>query len=378
MSSFGQNPHLYLGKLFIKNFRNIHELDLTFGPRHNLFIGKNGHGKTNCLEAIAMASSLRPMQALQNSDLIKFNEHQAKIMAHFFSPQQLKIEVDIFPNGKKAKINERSLKNVSQLVKYTPLVSFIPAELNMVFGSAHLRRRAIDQIASSLFFEHLEAQKAYEKILLHRNRLLKNWPIDHRTLFTFTELLIKEGARIIFFRLKAIEHTLNIFAEKITTILGPNYTGNIRYFLRDRYINTHTESDLVSLLVREKAHVEQQEYKRNVTLFGPHLDDLIFEINGIDAKKFASRGQSRAIVLSFKLAQMIVMHQIRGLAPIIILDDIVSELDADSKTNLISAIYHLNTQVFFSTTELTNFGDLIPHDKIYHLDNGDIKAAIVD
>ncbi len=191
MSSFNEPTSHRLKSLFIKNFRNIAFAELGFGEGHHLFVGPNGQGKTNCLEAIAMACSLRPMQALQNVDLIKFQEEEAKISAEFFGHQRL--EIDIFPLGKKARLNEHPLRAAQELTKSISLVSFIPADLTMISGTSALRRRALDQASAALFFEHASAIRGYEKLLAHRNRLLKEWPVDKTLLKSFTDLLIKGG-----------------------------------------------------------------------------------------------------------------------------------------------------------------------------------------
>lgn len=375
MSSSGQSHNNFIESVFVKNFRNVRNAQVQFGKRNNLFIGPNGHGKTNCLEAIALACSLRPMQSLKNADLIHHAEAQAKIMAKFGGDVQAELEIDIFLEGKRAKLNKKPIKNTASLIKSYPLVTFIPAELSLVCGAQSLRRRVLDQAAASLFFEHILSLRAYEKLLLHRNRLLKDWPLDRATLKTFTDLLIEEGSKIIYLRLKTIEHMLQLFSMKIHEILGQGSVGNIRYQCQNHVITTYTLNDLRALLAKERSLSEPSELKRRITLFGPHLDDVIFEINGKNAKNFASRGQARAIVLSFKLAHMMAITKISGRAPIVILDDIVSELDQERKANLIDAINDLDAQAFFSTTDLMTFGRNNPCDEIFYIDNGEINSG---
>jgi len=359
----------YVHDIFIKMFRNINETRLSFGRGHNLLVGPNGHGKTNCLEAIALACSLRPMQSLKNLDLIKLDEPAATIVASFTDHRR--IEIEILPAGKRARLNDHAVRAAQTLAKSIALVSFIPAELSMIAGPSALRRRALDQACASLFFEHVAAFKAYEKVLFHRNRLLKDWPVDHATLKTFTELLIKEGAQVIAFRLKTIEALHERFSRHVRHILGLNQTGTLSYVMREQEIKNHTPCDLMAMLDQEHQMAREQEIRRKVTLFGPHLDDLNFYINGINAKRAASRGQSRALVLAFKLAQMLSILAIRGCAPIIILDDIVSELDHDVRFNLIETIKSLKTQAFFSATDVEAFASL-DADQIFSIHHGSV------
>jgi DNA replication and repair protein RecF len=130
--------------------------------------------------------------------------------------------------------------------------------------------------------------------------------------------------------------------------------------------------DLMALLTRAYEASLPAERRRRVTMFGPHLDDVNFIQNGVDAKNFASRGQTRALVFAFKMAQMMAIKEIRGHAPIIILDDIVSELDCAIKANLIETVARLKTQVFFATTDLATFGESLPIDRVFFVREGRI------
>lgn len=359
-----------MNELLIRNFRNISKLELSFSPAANLFIGPNGHGKTNCLEAVALALSLRPMQNLKNFDLIKFDEPQAFIEAKLSGAQQIDVEIDIFPHGKKAKLNHQTMRKASALATAVSLVSFIPAELSMVQGASGLRRRALDQAAFNLFFEHLATLKAYEKILGHRNKLLKSWPLDHASLKVFSDLLIEEGAQLIWYRQQAIELMNDLFDQKIKAILGARHSGAISYLQHDDIIKSQTIADLKARLTSQHDSLSQQEVRRKVTLWGPHLDDVMLMLDGHCAKKTASRGQSRAIVLAFKLAHMLAVEQVRGFAPIVVLDDIVSELDSVTKANLFEVIAALKTQSFFSATDLATFGSTFSHAHCFTLEHG--------
>lgn len=366
MSSFA------LQELHATNFRNINHLCLNVSPGLNLFIGDNGQGKTNVLEAIAIACSLRPMQSLSNSDLIQQHQAQAHIAATFCDHH---IAITILPTGKKARLNDVGVKSAQAVAKLRPVVSFIPQELTMISGCASLRRRALDQAAASLYFEHYAAVKAYEKTLHHRNRLLKSWPRDERTLASFTKLLIKEGAGIIYHRLKTIEALSEPFQERLSQILGTHQHATLSYTEGGNPLKYQTSADLCAVLSSRAQQCEQQEYHRKVTLFGPHLDDLSFNLNGLNARTHASRGQMRALVLAFKLAHMLAIFYIRQHAPVIILDDIISELDNTKKANLIELIAQLEVQAFFSATDLSAFQAILPKPELFEVEKGNIQRV---
>lgn len=345
----------YLTTLRARNFRNLRDTTLNFGPEINLIIGDNGQGKTNCLEAIALSCSLRPMQSLGNQDLIENAYPASHLHASFLGDNISEITIDILPRGKKAQLNHKTLKNAHQLSTVTPIVSFIPSELNLLCGSASLRRRAVDQATISLYPEHYLALKTYDKVLKHRNKLLKSWPLDQLSLAIFTDMLLSESAKLIANRLKALSDLAPIYQTRLSLILGYQCQAELIYHLKSQPLTTtQTSTDLNDHLRRLSHRYQALELVRKTTLFGPHLDDIVFKLDGLDSHT-ASRGQTRAIVLAFKLATMIAINQLRNHCPIIILDDIISELDKHKKNNLINLISELNTQAFFSATDSALF-----------------------
>lgn len=364
---------IFLENISINNFRNIEETTVSLGAGLNLFIGDNGHGKTNFLEAIALSCALRPMQALHNRDLIKAGHAEAHLRAQF---SDAAIAIDIKEQGKRATIDGKGIKSALKLNERTPVVSFIPLELSMIVGGANLRRRALDAAACSLFFDHYQRLKAYEKILLHRNRLLKSWPLDQELLSSFSHLLIKEGAAIMHVRQKTLEALGSHMNDNARNILGGNYQASLSYHSGQGVLRTYAESDCQALLKEKSMLCRAQEQIRKITLFGPHLDDMIFFLNEIQAKNYASRGQMRALVLAFKLAHMEAVYRLRGNAPIVILDDIVSELDEKRKHNLVALIKCLGMQAFFSATDITSFGDYVAKLGIFSVRNGRISPNV--
>jgi DNA replication and repair protein RecF len=365
-----ENTNTVLNHLFIKNFRNLSEASLDFSPNHNLFIGPNGHGKTNCLEAISLVTSLRPMQMLQNIDLINKEQSQSKLLARF-EALNFSLELDIFKAGKRAKINDQPIKSANNITKDISLVSFIPSELNM-HASQSLRRRALDQAAANFYFEHSLSLRAYEKILQSRNRMLKEGISDRETFEAFTALLLDHGAKIMFFRLKALENIQEDFVQVVRDILGENNESELSYWQKEQLLKNYTLMDLKANLASQYGLLGKEEIRRKATLFGPHLDDVLFSLNGMDAKKHGSRGQCRTLVLALKLAQMIGIRRLKNQAPVIILDDIVSELDVERKKNLVEVINKIQAQAFFSATDLENFGEIASNTKVFHLCHGSV------
>lgn len=376
MSSHVNQSSNYILNLELTNFRNIEHAHLDFSPHFNLIVGDNGHGKTNLLEAVAMACSLKPMQNLTNFDLINNCRNQAQLEAHFKTDGFNEIKLTILEQGKKAELNGKTVKNASALQEILPIVSFIPLELNMINLQPSLRRRALDLAASSLSLEHSANLRAYDKVLRHRNHLLKAWPIDHESLNTFTELLFEKASAIIHQRLFAMETLKDDLRKFLQQILGLEHELSMQYLASNEKLEFLSHWDLLALLKAQHLKLAQVELKRRSTLFGPHLDDLVFMLNGFNAQKHASRGQARAIVLAFKLAQMLAISKLRNFKPIVILDDIVSELDEKRCEHLLSLVQNLGFQSFLSATGLSYFGSVkyFGKNRVFQIAKGSIRT----
>lgn len=347
-----KNPQIT--NLYISNFRNIKQAKINFHHNFNLIIGNNAEGKTNLLESLSVICSLKPLNSLASNDLIKVGEEKAHIQGDFINTLCNKVAIDIYPQGKKAFINEKAIKNSLALSSNFSLVSFVPSELNMISGSASLRRKALDQACISIMNEHGIYLRNYEKLLLQRNALLKSYPIEHTLLQTFTLMLIEEAVKIVLNRIKIINIIQPFFAQKIIDIFGTN-NYLIKYFFEEKNYADLDASKIKNILLNSYEYRKKQEIIRKVTLFGPHLDDMLFFINDLSAQKSCSRGQSRALVLAFKLAQMLMISNTKQAIPLVILDDIVAELDNDKKANLLEVISSLKAQAFFSATESDYF-----------------------
>lgn len=353
----------HLFSLKIENFRNIAKEELFLSPALNLFYGQNGMGKTNFLEAISMACQLRPLQSLKNEDLIRYGENQATLSGRFFDPAH-DIDITVMPIGKKARLNEKTIKNAFRLHEAFPLISFVPLELNMIFLGGSLRRRALDMAVSQIHLEHVRALKAYDKILKSRNYLLKNTPWQKDEIHVFTKMLIEEGTTIIGLRKSFIDALLPCFQAAVKDILGHDHTASIEYQWEGWAKTSSTSLD------EDFQNVKVLEEKRRVTLFGPHLHDIDFLIDNMLAKVSSSRGQSRALVLAFKLASLNVINQFRGLSPVVLLDDIVSELDEEKRNRLLKVIDDLQCQAIFTMTEKTLSFDVSSSIKHYRVEQG--------
>lgn len=326
---------VFICQLSAINFKNLASVLLEPDPKLNIFLGQNGQGKTNLLEAISLACSLKNLRSAKNPDLILFGQNESRIQSHIQSHDEIDVDIAIFPEGKKVLVNEKPIRDASALNQHTAVVSFIPDDLHMVIGGPAFRRTFLDQLCSGLFALYSGLYKRYEKTLLHRNRILKSPIIDEQELKSFTQILNVCAEPIIAARRQAIEILQTPFNQTFENILHDHLAIEISY--------------VPKLILEENLNEEKM---RRVTLGGPHLDDLHITLQNHAARSTASRGQARAIVLALKMAQMKVVAEHKQLAPLLLLDDVVGELDPDNARRLLETIDALGAQTFITTTHL--------------------------
>lgn len=330
-------------QLALNNFKNITSLRLQPQPGLNILLGDNGLGKTNILEAIALATCLKSFKTgTPNSEFIRRGTEQAQINADFTSAVNFEVSLFIRERNKQLKISGKSSPSSATLRQQLALVSFVPDDLNIVLGSSAYRRRALDQLSSSLFPSYADAYRRYDKALLSRNRLLKNMSSSAQELAAYTQILAEAGELLVQKRLIALELIAEIFHQQLLGLSGGALTAKLSY---------QSSCGPISLLSYLTLH-HQQERARKTTLAGPHLDDLLILLNHSPSRRSASRGQARCLVLAWKIAHLLSVISYRELSPILILDDVVGELDPGNATRLMELVNSLATQTFISTTHL--------------------------
>jgi DNA replication and repair protein RecF len=339
---------VYIKKLSAVNFRNLQSVELIPHEKLNVFLGQNGQGKTNLLDAISLGASLRPIRVpKQSADLILFGQEQSLVRAQVCGHDSFSVEVSIFAQGKKVKVAGKPVRDSNHVNSKTAVVTFVPEDLHIVSGSASYRRRLLDQVAAGLFASYVPIYRRYEKALLHRNRLLKAPRIDKAELHSFNNVLADSAAPLIKSRLAALQLLKPLFDVAIKEISGKTFDVDIAYLSEVK-----SESEIATLLLAQIKNKESEEYARRVTLCGPHLDDLDIRLNGHPARSVASRGQARAMVLALKIAQMESVARERQLAPILLLDDVVGELDPNNAQRLLDTIERVSAQTFITTTHI--------------------------
>lgn len=342
-----------LTRLSLSNYRNYEQLTLNCDHQVMIFIGQNAQGKTNVLESIYVLALTKSHRTSKDKELIRFDSKAATIHAELDKKYgHHSLEISFSPQGKKVKINRLEQKKLSQFVGTLNVVLFAPEDLEIVKGAPVIRRRFIDMELGQVQPNYLYELMQYQKVLVQRNNLLKQPnPPQPEMLEIWDQQLAQFGTKIILKRQKFIQK-LQIWAEKIHSgITGGKEKLEIRYSPSFSCEDESDEAVVFNQFMIKLSQAKPQELRRGTTLVGPHRDDLLFYINGKEAQTYGSQGQQRTTALSLKLAEIELIHEEVGEYPILLLDDVLSELDRSRQTQLIETIQD-KVQTFITTTSI--------------------------
>ena len=359
--------------LSLTQFRNYDQATITPGEGVTVFVGPNAQGKTNVLEALHLCCIGRSHRTSRDEELIRWGQEAAKVHIRT-EPQDGTHEVSILlsktqKKKKQVRIGSRQAERIGELLGHVCGVLFSPEDLQIVKSGPAERRRFIDMQLSQLRPAYFYALQRAQRALVQRNALLKEIaknPALMPTLDAWDEQLCTAGGEIVLNRRQAIE-MLSAAAAKTHQTLT---TG--REALELRYISQAAEAEdpAAALLARMRA-ARNEDIRRMTTSVGVHRDDIAITINGKDARTFASQGQQRSAVLALKLAQLELFWQERGEAPILMLDDVMSELDPSRRRQLLERIDRVQT--FVTCTDLSDLGGA-RHSAVYHVENGRLST----
>lgn len=354
-------------------FRNYVHFEAGFDPGVNVIYGENAQGKTNLLEAVAYLSAATSHRARYDRELIQFGVDSAFIKAEVASRgRDFTLEVDLSRNARRRiSSNGVRLKTAGELSGIVNTVLFCPEDLYLIREGAVVRRRFLDDCICQLRPRYAAALAEYKKLYEHKTRILKDWeenPSLLDTLDDFNLRMAQTGAILIHYR----AHFIRKLMETAPPIHSDFSGGRETLALSYETVKTVTDPQaapkeiLPQLLAHQEAH-RRAELESRQCLSGPHKDDLIVEINGTSAKQFASQGQTRTAVLSLKLGCREIFHQDSGEYPILLLDDVLSELDAKRQEFVLRRI--TGGQVFITCCEEERLTGL-DSGKVFQIRNG--------
>ena len=345
-----------LTNLQLQNFRNYESVQLEFTDGVHVFIGENAQGKTNLMESIYALAMTKSHRTTNDKELIGWNKEFATIKGTVEkTATKTNLELQFSKKGKIAKVNYLEQKRLSSYLGNLNVILFAPENLTLVKGSPQNRRKFVDMELGQMSSLYLYDLVEYNRVLKQRNTYLKQLAIKKKQpdeyLEVLSEMLSELASKIVFHRLDfmkqlealaiPIHDQLSLGREKFSV----SYQATIP--LEDGL----TPSQMKEIYIDQFKKNQTREADQATTLIGPHRDDLIFYLNEVPVQTYGSQGQQRSTVLSLKLAEIELMKLSTGEYPLLLLDDVLSELDDDRQTHLIKAIEN-KVQTFITTTSL--------------------------
>ncbi|AZO93603.1 DNA replication/repair protein RecF [Halocella sp. SP3-1] len=366
---------MFIDKILLKNYRNIKETMLDLSPNLNIILGYNGQGKTNLLESIYLLGTGSSHRSNVDSDLINWHREKALVQVLLKKKDQdLRLSLIFTASQKRIEINNTPYKKISDLIGNLNIVLFSPEDLNLIKGGPSYRRKFLDIEVSQVSPYYYHLLNEYKHILKQRNNLLKNIrdKKDNKELLeVWDEKLVETGSKVINKRIDVVEK-LKLLARlgqrKIT-----NGSENLKIDYDCSLSNTGKKEETDIIFKQDLVNNRKEEIYKGYTIFGPHRDDLILKVNDIDIRKFGSQGQQRTTALALKLAELEFMKSETGEYPVLLLDDVFSELDELRRNTLLSVVTD-RIQTIITATDLS-----IPsvlkrdHYKVFNVREGNIK-----
>lgn len=356
----------------LKNFRNYKECKISFDPFMNIFIGKNAQGKTNILEAIYLLSLSKSFKTHILEEMILFDSDFSKLTTHVETKRKnITLEIILSKLGKKAMINSNEISKSSDYVGYLNVVLFVPEDLMLIKGSPKLRRKFIDIELSKISPIYLFNLNKYKKLLKERNQYLKLLHDSHKKEDLYLEVLSEQLAKLqvdlIKKRIEFIE-LLNDITKKMYGYISLNQED-----LDIRYKSSYKDISYDFILEKYKKNYSRDIHYSN-TVDGIHKDDIEIYLDDKNANLYASQGQQRSIVLAIKIALLELVKKEIGEYPILLLDDVLSELDDVRKTKLLNLIAD-KVQTFVTTTSIDGIHhEVIDKSKKIYIVDGNVKG----
>lgn len=368
---------MHIENLQLKNYRNYESLNIDFDHKVNVIIGENAQGKTNLMEAIYVLAFTKSHRTSREKELMRWDAEFARIEGTISkSNRSFPLEIIISPKGKKAKLNRLEQKRLSDYIGAFNVVMFAPEDLTLVKGAPNARRRFVDMELGQIQPRYIYHLAQYLKILKQRNNLLRQMQRgkkqDPIMLDVLTEQLVEHAADLLERRFEFLE-LLRKWATPIHYGISQNLEQlDIKYEATIDVLESENKEKIETIYLDNFKEIREKEIDRGTTLIGPHRDDLKFYVNGKNVQTFGSQGQQRTTALSIKLAEIELIQSVVGEYPVLLLDDVLSELDDYRQSHLLNTIQG-RVQTFVSTTSV----DGIHHDTLKTADIFHVADGIV-
>lgn len=370
-SSLEDSKPVILKSLTLKNFRSYRAETFTFGEHVNLIHGANAQGKTNLLEAVHFLLTFKPFKQVKHEELITFSEKECRIKGEIESSGSLD-EVHIYIGGEKRaiRLNGKIVYRASSVLGRYQVVSFLPSDIELVKGSPQNRRRYLDALISVLEPEYLPGLKQYHRALTQRNAVLsKSHKLSPGNLEVWDEKLAETGGKIVRKRKEYVKKLKPRLNKLYNLTSGVDADTDVIYTC-----SFDAGKDPAGGLMDELKSSFDKDKKRGHTTAGPHRDLLTFHVAGTDASSFASQGEAKNLAFALKASEIGLIRETLGKTPVLLLDDVTSELDDSRKKFIFRLLKDFSGQVFITTPskkEVTFEGEM----KEFHIKSGRVVRS---
>ncbi|MBF0786925.1 MULTISPECIES: DNA replication/repair protein RecF [unclassified Streptococcus] len=361
---------MWLESLRLQHFRNYQELDISFQNGLNVFLGQNAQGKTNILESIYFLALTRSHRTRVDRDLMQFQQKNLSISGLLHRQiGKVPLDIELTEKGRITKVNHLKQSKLSDYIGHMNVVLFAPEDLQLIKGAPALRRKFIDVELGQIKPIYLSDLSNYNHILKQRNTYLKSVDkIDETFLSVLDQQLAEYGSKVILQRLDFLKKLEFFGNAKVRELSEEREELTIQYQSSIKLTET---DNLVDTFLTELSKCRKRDLFKKNTGIGPHRDDIVFFLNSINAH-YGSQGQHRSLVLALKLAEIELMKEVTRESPILLLDDVMSELDNNRQVKLLETI-SLNIQTFITTTSLEHLAKLPEKVKIFTVRQGKIE-----
>ncbi len=362
---------MYVESLELKNFRNYERISLTFDPGTNVLYGDNAQGKTNLLEAVCVCGTTKSHKVVHDAEMIRFGEEESHLRMSV-NKGGVSHRIDMHLKKNKAKgvaVDGIPIRRASELFGMINIVLFSPEDLHIIKNGPKDRRKFMDSELCQLDRFYFSQLASYNKVILQRNRLLKDFPLygdtgAAATLDVWDEQMISYGRELIRLR-RSFLRQLN---EIVSPVHGRLTEGKEQILLQ--YEPSVTEEAFPDELRRNR----DRDIRMRLSSVGPHRDDFSVMVNGIDMRHYGSQGQQRSAALSLKLSEITLVRQIVKENPVLLLDDVLSELDSGRQKMLLQSVD--SVQTFITCTGMDELVEnRFPIDRMFHISQGTVLVS---
>lgn len=340
----------------LDQFRNLATQTVNLHPHYNLLVGKNGQGKTNFLEAIGFLGTLKSFRAASSSEIIRKGSNLCRVSGTIQGQHMSRsVSIALTRKGRTQYLDGEKMTSPEQYLTAVRVVSFFPEDVSLVSGPPSRRRKNVDRSVFEVWPDYVREYRQYLRVLRQRNALLRRGSFDAGQMESWDRSLAESGGAIVRRRVMLLSK-LNPFMGELGSVLGLENGLHLGY--QPSFMKIHElpgaldegVSRITGALLQKLAEVKDREREVAHTTVGPHRDNIFFTGTEGDMARYGSQGQKRSAVLSYKLALARVIREVRGVWPLVLLDDVASELDSTKRKALGGLVKTMEAQFIISTT----------------------------